>query len=141
MRVFHIRIHARQPAVRPSGRVNLGGVEYAALDVPATAQGAAFSISFEQACAALLDLPRMFIEPDGALLWAGGADETAWQLDGNLYDRQERLLFVELKGSCPPREFDRLLAALSWPETDVMFELVREAVHLDLATFREYAFC
>ena len=62
-----------------------------------------------------------------------------WQIDGNLFDRAGRLLFVDLKGSCPDDQLDRLLSAFGWPATPVMFQLVREAVFLDNAEFRRVA--
>jgi hypothetical protein len=48
-------------------------------------------------------------------------------------------LLVDLKGTCDERRFDELLSTLGWPETQLVFELVREAVFVDEATFREYA--
>jgi hypothetical protein len=56
-----------------------------------------------------------------------------------MYDRNGQLLFVDAKGYCPGDAFDRLLAALGWPGTKLMFQLVRQAVFLDEATFRRQA--
>jgi hypothetical protein len=96
-------------------------------------------ISFEEASARLTKLERMYCEPDGSLVWVSSQGEPAWQVDGNLYDRNERLLFVDLKGTCLAESFDRLLAALGWPQTSLMFQLTREAVFLDEAEFRRWA--
>lgn len=97
-----------------------------------------FDRTFEQVADALSLLPRMFVEPDGSFVWvsAGGP---AWQLDGMLYDGAGRLWYVELKGRFPEAEFDRLLAALGWPQTSICFQLVREAVWLDEQAFRRHA--
>ena len=92
--------------------------------------------SFEVASQRLGQLERMFCEPDGSFVWVSSQGDPVWQVDGNLYDRDERLLFVDLKGTCPPDQFDRLLSALGWPETKLMFQLTREAVFLDEAEFR-----
>ena len=73
------------------------------LDVP-------FPATFEAAAAALARLDRMFFEPDGAFVWVAEG-EPRWQVDGVLYDRDGRLLYVELKGRCPEDKFD-LLACL-----------------------------
>ena len=86
----------------------------------------------------------MFVEPDGSFVWVSSSEGTLggqreWQLDGNLFDRNGRLLMVDLKGSCAEADFDRLLAALGWPATPVMFELAREAVFLDESSFQRYA--
>jgi hypothetical protein len=81
----------------------------------------------------------MFVEPDGSFVWASSQNSAPWQVDGNLHDRDELLLFVDIKGSCPQAEFDRLLMALGWPQNRVMFQLTRQAVFLDESEFRRYA--
>ena len=100
---------------------------------------AVFPVTFEQAEAALAALPRLFIEPDGSFVWVADDAQRLWQVDGNLYDRNGRLLYVEVKGSCPAAAFDRLLRAVGWPDVPLAFQLVREAVYLDEAGFRRYA--
>lgn len=138
-RPFQITIHARPAEAKEGVLVELDGQPYRTLDVPPAALGTPFAKSFEAASEALLALERMFLEPDGSFVWVSAAKERPWQLDGVLYDRAERLLYVDLKGACTPDDFDRLLTALGWPETAVMFQLVREAVFLDEAEFRRYA--
>lgn len=138
-RTFQITIHARPAEAKQGPVVELDGKKYRTLDVPPAALGTPFAISFETASEALLALERMFLEPDGSFVWVSAAQERPWQLDGVLYDRAERLLYVDLKGACTPANFDRLLEALGWPETPVMFQLVHEAVFLDEAEFRRYA--
>jgi hypothetical protein len=83
-----------------------------------------FAVTFEEVFAALEAWPRMFIEPDGSFVWVGQerlADGTdaAWQLDGQLYDRDERLLYLELQGTCPSAAWEQILDAchLTLPET------------------------
>ena len=95
--------------------------------------------SFEEAADRLKQLARMYCEPDGSFVWASPQGQPPWQVDGNLYDRAGSLLFVDLKGTCPAEEFDRLLAALGWPASKLMFQLVREAVFLDETEFRRHA--
>lgn len=138
-RPFHITIHARSADVKEGGAAELAGESYRTLDVPAAALGTPFAMSFEMASEALAKLERMFLEPDGAFVWVSAANEPSWQLDGVLYDRDERLLYVDLKGACTAAAFDRLLDALGWPQTSMMFQLAREAVFLDEAEFRRYA--
>ncbi len=66
-------------------------------------------------------------------------DQPAWQLDGNLYDRDDRLLLVDLKGSCPLAALDQLLACFGWPATAVVFQITQAAVFVDEPTFRAWA--
>ncbi len=84
-------------------------------------------------------LDRMFVEPDGALVWASPREERRWQVDGNVFEKEGRVLLVDLRGSCPPEAFDRLLACFGWPAQRMIVQLVRPAVFLDEATFRRHA--
>lgn len=136
---FHISIHARRADLTEGQEVELDRGVFRALAVPQAALATPFQISFEEAGAALAKLDRMFFEPDGSFVWTSPRGQAAWQVDGNLFDRNGRLLFVDLKGSCPSEQFDRLLEALGWPATPLMFQLVREAVFLDEPEFRRHA--
>ncbi|MFM7207121.1 MAG: hypothetical protein ACKO4T_10690 [Planctomycetaceae bacterium] len=114
------------------------------LEVPKDALAAPLAISFDEALDRLAAIERLYAEPDGSFVWScsRGGDAVAgpwWQVDGNAADRVGRLLLVDLKGSCPPDEFDRLLAACGWPEQPVMMQLVRAAVFVDEPTFRRHA--
>lgn len=97
------------------------------------------AIGFDAALGRLDRLERMFTEPDGAFVWTSPREGLSWQVDGNAFERDGRVLLVDLKGSCPPPEFDRLLAAFGWPAEPIMVQLVRPAVFLDEATFRRHA--
>jgi hypothetical protein len=136
MYTFQITLHALPAEALPGGSIEIDGQRYPTLDVPAQAQGTGFSVSFEETSVALAQLPRMFIEPDGSFVWVSPSGEPTWQIDGVLYDRDERLQFIDLKGSCPAAAFDHLLSAVGWPTTAVMLQLTREAVFVDEATFR-----
>ena len=96
--------------------------------------------TFDEVLDRLAKLPRLFIEPDGSFVWKGATTEGApWQVDGNLIDQGSALAYVELKGDCPPEQFDRLLRALSWPATPLVFQLPQRGVTLDEADFRRAA--
>ena len=134
---FYITIHALPADASPGPSIELAGRQVRTLQIaPATLSTTTFGCSFEAAQARLADLERMFIEADGSFVWTSPHDGPAWQVDGNLYDRNEQLLFVDVKGVCPAEQFDRLLTAFGWPATPVMFQLVRQAVFLDESEFR-----
>ena len=101
---------------------------------------AGLSATFDEALAALEQLDRLFIEPDGSFVWTGAtAEGGAWQVDGNLIDRGDCLAFVELKGVCPEAQFDCLLSVLGWPWSGLAFQLQKRGVFLDEAEFRRLA--
>jgi hypothetical protein len=98
-----------------------------------------FSTTFEQALTALARLPRLDAEPDGFFVIAGDYQGKRWQIDGHLFDFNDRLHRVELHGECPAGAFDSLLACFGWPATPLAFELVQEGVALDEIAFRTWA--
>ncbi len=124
----------------PGGKIDLAGRLFTTLGLPPERLGAlTFGSSFEQVTAELARLDRLFVEPDGSFVWVSSRQDKPWQVDGVVYDHQERVRFVDVSGSCPADQFDRLLAALGWPAVPVMFQLTRAAVLLDEVEFRRYA--
>jgi hypothetical protein len=137
---FYITVHALPADAVRGPSVELPGRQVRTLQIaPATLSTTTFGCSFETAQARFSELERMFIEADGSFVWASPQGSPAWQVDGNLYDRNEQLLFVDMKGVCPAEQFDRLLTALGWPDTRLMFQLTREALFLDETEFRSWA--
>ncbi len=79
----------------------------------------------------------MIFELDGSFVISGDdADGNRWQVDGHLFDFEDRLHRVELHGHCPPAAFDDLLRCVGWPAQPLAFEMVREGATLDEAAFR-----
>jgi len=101
---------------------------------------AALEVTFDAALDSLRRLQRMFIEPDGSLVWTGQTPAgERWQVDGNLIDRGDVLAYVELKGSCPEEQFDEILRALGWPQSELSFQLSRRGITALEAEFRRLA--
>lgn len=109
------------------------------LAVPRPLPSAPMAVGFDDALARLSAIERLYAEPDGSLVWTSPREGLRWQVDGNLFERDGRVLLVDLKGTCPPAAFDRLLAAFDWPRQGVMMELVQAGVFLDEETFRRHA--
>lgn len=138
---FHVAIHPRSADIGEGPVVVFDRGEFSTLRPSSADLGKTFHRTFEDVLDGLAKLPRMFVEPDGSFVWVSSPGEPAWQLDGMLYDRDERLLYIELKGTCPAERLDQLLSVIDWPRTSVMFQLLREAVFLSEAEFRRYAGC
>lgn len=134
---FHANIFARPRQAVVGDPIALRGQ---ALPTIRPASFTAFyEITFEQARDALAQLPRLDIEPDGFFVVTGDHDGHRWQLDGHLYDFNDRLHRVELHGQCPSDALDALLRCLGWPATPLIFELVMEGLALDEPAFRTWA--
>jgi hypothetical protein len=137
---FHITIHGQPPGLTRGESIEFDGRKVSPLATPREAMSHPMAVSFEQAADRLGDLPRLFFEPDGSFVWVSSAeDATRWQVDGNLTDLAGKLLFIDLKGTCPREDFDQLLFTFGWPDAPLMFQLVRQAVFLDEGEFRRFA--
>jgi hypothetical protein len=94
---------------------------------------ASFPVTFEAVFAALEAWPRMFIEPDGSFVWVSEertpeGSLAAWQIDGHLYDRDDRLLYVELQGTCPRSAFEQLLTVCGVTLAETLIEQRRAGI-------------
>ena len=135
MKPFHVNVHALPKGRFESQLVSIEGIDLRTLLVPSQLQSTAMSVSFEETFAILTALPRMHCELDGSFVWVSHAGGAAWQIDGNLYDRDGRLVRVDLKGSCPETELQQLLDAFRCNGSPLMFEFVRQAVFVDEGEF------
>lgn len=137
---FHISIHGRAEGAAAGEPLESRGQTWPTLHVAAAEMSVPLPVRFEDVVTALEDLGRPFVEPDGSFIWTSSSKEPVrWQLDGVFYDRGGQLNHVDLKGTCPAERFDRMLESLGWPSGQLMFQLSREAVFLDEATFRAWA--
>ena len=135
---FDIVVHA---APHETPAVEVTTVEQISLEVLAVTEAdlPSFSISFEQAMEQLECLPSMFIEPDGSFVWKSVDGGVECQLDGNLYDRADRLLYSTLKGTCTMHALDQWLASIGWPEQAVVIQDLRQGWFLTELAFRKFA--
>ena len=136
---FDITLHARTPDAVPGGSHADAWGEWPVLRVPHAALAVPMAVSFDDFLDTIAAIERLYAEPDGSFVWASPREGHAWQVDGNAFERDGRLLLVDLKGSCPAPAFDRLLAACGWPGQPMMMQLVRPAVFLEESTFRRHA--
>lgn len=137
---FDITLHGHPPGDPAAGAPHEElGVAWPTVAVPRDCLAVPMDVDFDGMLARLGALERMYVEPDGALVWTSPRESGGWQVDGNAYEKEGRVLLVDLKGSCPPWDFDRLLDCLGWPRQRVLFQLVRPAVFLDESTFRRHA--
>jgi len=136
---FYMQVYARPAEAAPGPPQIVAGCRVTPLVASQADLVAGLPITFEQAAGALGQLPRMFIEPDGSFVWVSPEGEPAWQVDGVLYDRGQRLAYAELKGCCRAASLDELLAALGWPQTALAFALVPHGVVLGEEDFRRVA--
>lgn len=98
-----------------------------------------FPVSFEEALDRMDRLPQLLIELDGSFVWSGVDAVGPWQLDGTVHDRNGRLLYVTVKGSCRESSWEQLLDCFGWPQQAVVIQSVREAVYFEEPQFRVWA--
>jgi hypothetical protein len=137
MYTFDCVARARPPSAAPGEPLAIAGVTCRPLAFPPAELATSFAVTFEETLAAFEQLPQMFAEPDGSFVWV--AADRSWQIDGNLYDRDGRLLVAELRGRAPAEVLDRLLTALGWPAARLAFEWRAAGVFLAEDDFRRVA--
>jgi hypothetical protein len=136
MTVLHVTVHAHPARKFGCAEVTVRGIEVPAIDASSDAFQLPLPVSFDQVLDNLQRLPRLFIEPDGSFIWIGPGGPDEWQFDGQLHDSTGGLMTVELKVSGADPDWDTLLSCLGWPQTTLVFELVREGIYLDERSLR-----
>jgi hypothetical protein len=133
---FHLALHRRPAAISCGVPVELDGCKLATITLSSPQQAEPFSVSFETATERLAELPQLFVEPDGSFVWVSPKGSIpAWQVDGVVNDRADRVVSVEAKGTCPRLEFEQLLRAFDWPETRLVMQLVEASIFLEDAEY------
>ena len=136
---FHTRIHALTGSLEPAGVITVGGQNFDT--VRATSALDTHAVTFDAVVAALAELPRLDVEPDGFFTWVSTAGLDDWKVEGQLVDAGPALMYVELKATVPTDMFDQVIATLGWPESRLLFELVRAGVFVEEPAFRKWAQC
>ncbi|MEX0792478.1 MAG: hypothetical protein WD045_05045 [Pirellulaceae bacterium] len=131
MRFLHLTLQVRPPGVAAGSPQSTTHGTLETLAPTASQRSEPLPVTFEQTEAALAALPRMFIEPDGSLVWVSADPAQPWQLDGMLLDRGGKMLSVELKGTAPLECWQQVFKTVGWPEVELMFQLTQEAVWID----------
>ena len=125
---FHLTVHAKPDREFNVREIEFAGVAHQTLDVTTVELDSPIPISFEEAMEKLEQLPCMLFELDGSFVWAIHEPEQRFQVDGHLFDRHGKLVYVELHGNCRWSSFLELLKCLGSEETEFVYQLVREGV-------------
>jgi hypothetical protein len=68
--------------------------------------------SFENFAELLSNLPGMYFEMDGSFVWVEQRGSQTYQMDGMVYDRANRIEYVEIKGACSSQQWQTVCQAL-----------------------------
>ena len=91
-------------------------------------------IDFDTASHSLSQLPQMFLEPDGSLVWRPDP-ETDHQLDGVIYDVGPRVQYVEFKGALAGHQWRTVLDCLRSDAEPLLIQLAQSASFLSESGF------
>jgi periplasmic divalent cation tolerance protein len=116
---WHVRIASRPSnAILGTATAKILGRSLPSLELPTGPSP--ISICFEELAERLKRLPNVHMEPDGAFTWGSlerrSTLERTWQLDGMIYDRDNRIEYVELKGNCDRATWEAFTGMLSGVE-------------------------
>lgn len=115
---WHLRISGHDSGATSGPLVRILEKEINSINLPTGPKP--LSVAFEQVEERLSRFPNVHFEPDGSFVW--GATEQGpyfgrlWQLDCMLYDRENRIQYVELKGNCDRTTWEMLIEVLAGVE-------------------------
>ena len=75
--------------------------------------------SFESFAKTLENIAGMYFEMDGSFVWVDHDTAPASQMDGMVYDRLDKLAYIEIKGACNAKQWLTIcLAACGLPSLE-----------------------
>jgi len=98
------------------------------------AEGAALGTNFDTVAEQLGAIPRLHLELDGSFVWVG----EGWQIDGMLYDRDNRLRYVDLKGNCPLSVWQQLASFCAETRSSAFVVHLPDGGLYDLQSFERF---
>ncbi|WP_254513207.1 hypothetical protein [Anatilimnocola floriformis] len=105
------------------------------LELPTNWATAPWGRTFDDALAAISELPGLYTELDGSLAWNSLPGEARWQLFGCLYDRGAELAYVDLFGTCDRDSLARLFACVRGSIAPLMVQDRGRGVFFDESDF------
>ncbi len=137
---WHLRIAGRHSdAVASRQEVILGRI-IQSISLPSGPSP--LTVNFEQAAEKLSAFSNVHFEPDGSFVWGSTEYRPStgrlWQLDCMVYDRANRIEYVELKGNCDRTTWESLISILSGVEcTDLVVHWIAHGIWIDESEFRK----
>lgn len=90
-------------------------------------EGSRFSVTFEQFAESVSNWPGMYFEMDGSFVWSIVSDPNQGraQIDGMVYDRDDRIEYLDLKGNARPEDWLALFGVLVGSPCDDVHQQLR----------------
>ncbi len=139
-KTWHLRIAGRPTNAVRAGDATILGYVVETLDLPKGPSP--MSVNFENVADILSRYPNLHLEPDGAFTWGSverrSQHERLWQLDGMIYDRENRIEYVELKGNCDRAAWEAFTQVLSGVEcVPLVVQWIEQGLWISEPDFRK----
>ena len=102
-----------------------------------------FRHSFEQFMDITTAWSGVYAEGDGSWSWVAGEKnarrEPLWKVEGMIYDRADRIFYVELQGQIDNTAWPKLIEALGvWHEDRILICLTKQGVWVEAESFASW---
>lgn len=85
-----------------------------------------FSTTLEHFADQVSGWPGLYFEMDGSFVWAvREGDESVGQIDGMIYDRDDAIEYLDLKGNAPNIAWEKLLGVLLEADSEQGLDVLR----------------
>lgn len=123
---WHIAVYPSLPHAVPTQSAIVDGQTGQALQIETKELNKTFDVSFDELFETLQNFERLFIELDGSFVWRGTSDDSPWQIDGIVFEKDDRVWYVELKGYCDHQSFNNLVSCLAGNESSFIVQSITE---------------
>ena len=132
---WHIAVFPKPRVSIPWSTGVLGGNAFKKLEIDSVQLDAVFEASFDQLFQKLESFERLFIELDGSFVWRGEHENKNWQVDGIVYEKDDFVWNIELKGYCDERAFIELIHSVTDQPEETVVQSISDAVVVPMSEF------
>ena len=132
---WHIAVFPKPSVSIPMSTGVLSGNAFKKLEIDSVELDAVFEASFDQVFQKLESFERLFIELDGSFVWRGEHENKNWQVDGIVYEKNDCVWNIELKGYCDVRSFTELINSVTDQPEETVVQSITEAMVVPMSEF------
>ena len=132
---WHLVVHHLASEPQASMQRAIAGRSLKVLQLEPWQQSHEFHRTFDGVLAAINTELGGYVEGDGSFVWRPQPGPDGSFIEGNLFDGDQNLRHVELKGRLSRGELERFLKLLGWPDDRLVIQFVTHGLFLGVDDF------
>jgi hypothetical protein len=121
---WHLSVYPRPSGRHDTKSIEINGIQIDSLCLKTSDFVDTFPCTFEEVFQALDSFDGLHIELDGAFAFRNVDQDRPWQIDGLVFEKDNRVWHLQLKGFCDRHSFEKIMSVCHWPKTDFIVQSI-----------------